>query len=109
MLVMSTTLRNWLIGCYITEYELNGPDRAAYGEKITEVLASALQSSLDRCYTARYLCLCRQFYTSYPHFLFMGYRRRLSLGLPCKPCCAGAERLFNRVNPAGFFEKITIR
>lgn len=24
---ISLTLRNWLIGCYITEYELNGKDR----------------------------------------------------------------------------------
>lgn len=64
---MSLTLRNWLIGCYITEYELNGSDRAAYGERVVEVLASTLQSSLDRCYTTRYLRLCRQFYTSYPH------------------------------------------
>jgi hypothetical protein len=26
------TVRNWLIGCYIAEYELPGKDRAAYGE-----------------------------------------------------------------------------
>ena len=31
---ISLTLRNWLIGCYIAEYELNGEDRAAYGEKV---------------------------------------------------------------------------
>jgi len=28
------TLRNWLFGFYIAEYELNGSDRAVYGEKI---------------------------------------------------------------------------
>ena len=31
---VSLTLRNWLIGYYIAEYELNGADRAVYGEKI---------------------------------------------------------------------------
>jgi len=31
---VSLTLRNWLIGCYIREYELGGTDRAAYGERL---------------------------------------------------------------------------
>ena len=31
---VSLTLRNWLIGCYIREYELKGSDRAAYGERL---------------------------------------------------------------------------
>lgn len=33
---VNTTLPplNWLIGCYIAEYELNGSDRAAYGDKV---------------------------------------------------------------------------
>jgi len=30
------TLRNWLIGYYIAEYELQGSDRAEYGEKIVD-------------------------------------------------------------------------
>ena len=37
---LSLTLRNWLIGCYIAEYELNGEDRAAYGEKVLSELSS---------------------------------------------------------------------
>ena len=28
------TLRNWLIGCYIVEYEQNGSDRAKYGDHL---------------------------------------------------------------------------
>ena len=28
------TIRNWLIGYYIVEYEQNGEDRAQYGGKI---------------------------------------------------------------------------
>ena len=30
------TVRNWLIGCYIAEYEQNGTDRAEYGQKLIE-------------------------------------------------------------------------
>ena len=28
------TLRNWLIGCYIVEYEQKGRDRAKYGDRL---------------------------------------------------------------------------
>ena len=32
------TLRNWLIGCYIVEYEQNGSDRAMYGDRLLKRL-----------------------------------------------------------------------
>ena len=64
---ISLTLRNWVIGCYIREYEQNGADRAEYGAQELEYLGKELQNSLDKCYTARYLRLCRQLYTIYPH------------------------------------------
>lgn len=32
------TLRNWLIGCYIVEYEQKGKDRAAYGDRLLKRL-----------------------------------------------------------------------
>ena len=63
---ISLTLRNWVIGCYVREYEQNGADRAEYGAQALEHLGRELQKSLDRCYTARYLRLCRQLYTTYP-------------------------------------------
>jgi hypothetical protein len=31
---ISLTLRNWLIGSYISEFELRGFDRAGYGERL---------------------------------------------------------------------------
>ncbi len=34
------TARNWLIGRYIFEYEQHGADRAAYGERLLQSLAS---------------------------------------------------------------------
>lgn len=63
---ISLTLRNWLIGCYITEYELNGKDRATYGEKLLAQLAKALKG-LDVARTEeRELRRYRQFYQTYP-------------------------------------------
>lgn len=37
-----TTLRNWIIGCYIVEYEQNGSDRAKYGDKLIEKLSKRI-------------------------------------------------------------------
>ena len=45
---VSLTLRNWLIGAYISQYELGGDDRAAYGERGFEALADRLQGSGGR-------------------------------------------------------------
>ena len=63
---ISLTLRNWMIGFFIREYEQNGKDRAEYGVQLIERLATHLQKGLDECYSARYLRLCRQFYRTYP-------------------------------------------
>jgi predicted nuclease of restriction endonuclease-like (RecB) superfamily len=63
---VSLTLRNWVIGWYIREYEQKGADRARYGTRLLESLSSALQDGLDRCYTGRYLGLCRQLFDAYP-------------------------------------------
>lgn len=40
---VSLTVRNWVIGHYIAEYELNGADRATYGEKLLDRLADRLR------------------------------------------------------------------
>ena len=63
---ISLTIRNWIVGYHIREYEQNGMDRAEYGKYLLERLAQELQGSLDHCYTGRYLRLCRQFYDTYP-------------------------------------------
>jgi hypothetical protein len=34
----SLTVRNWLIGYYIVEFEQNGEDRATYGQQILQKL-----------------------------------------------------------------------
>jgi hypothetical protein len=63
---ISLTLRNWIIGFFIREYEQNGKDRAEYGIQLIERLAAHLQKGIDECYSDRYLRLCRQFYGTYP-------------------------------------------
>ena len=61
------TLRNWLIGCYIAEYELNGTDKAVYGEKTLAELASRL-SDISNC-SLRQLYRYVRFYRLYPEIV----------------------------------------
>jgi predicted nuclease of restriction endonuclease-like (RecB) superfamily len=60
---LNLTVRNWLIGFYIVEFEQSGKDRARYGEKLIEEIASALDV---KGLGARNLKLFRQFYLVYP-------------------------------------------
>lgn len=39
---LALTSRNWLMGCYIVEFEQNGEDRAAYGEQLLKKLEKRL-------------------------------------------------------------------
>lgn len=39
---LALTARNWLMGCYIVEFEQNGEDRAAYGEQLLKKLEKRL-------------------------------------------------------------------
>ena len=60
------TIRNWLIGYYIVEYESNGSDRAGYGVYLLDKLSGQLsQTGLKRMDT-RELRRFRQFYLLYP-------------------------------------------
>ncbi len=65
----SLTLRNWLIGCYIAEYELRGLDRAHYGDSLLTELAKRLTglkvSNCNRRQLYRYL----RFYRLYPEIM----------------------------------------
>lgn len=62
----SLTLRNWVIGTYIREYEQQGADRASYGEALLERLASRFSALSLKGFSARYLRGCRQFSSVYP-------------------------------------------
>lgn len=57
------TMRNWLIGCYIVEYEQNGKDRAQYGDHLLKRLeekvhCKGLNETLFK--------VSRSFYLMYP-------------------------------------------
>ena len=57
------TVRNWLIGFYIVEFEQKGEDRAKYGEKLLQNLADSFD---EEGLSYRNLNLYRQFYLVYP-------------------------------------------
>ena len=63
---VSLTLRNWLIGFYIREYEQNGADRASYGDKLLDRLSEALTKVDLKRMDVRELRRYRQFYLVYP-------------------------------------------
>ncbi|MDP3480582.1 MAG: PDDEXK nuclease domain-containing protein [Desulfoprunum sp.] len=66
---ISLTLRNWLIGCHIEEYERIGKDRAEYGERLMDALAAELTAlGVTRC-DRRELYRYRQFYLTYPQIV----------------------------------------
>lgn len=61
----SLTLRNWLIGCHIGEFELHGTDRVSYGENLLGELAVELKSLGISNYSRRQLYLCLIFCRAY--------------------------------------------
>lgn len=63
----SLTIRNWLIGYYIVEYEQNGADRANYGDKVIENLVRKL--SHIKGMSRSNLNYFRLFYISYPQIV----------------------------------------
>jgi predicted nuclease of restriction endonuclease-like (RecB) superfamily len=66
---ISLTIRNWVIGYYIEEYERAGIDRARYGDKLMDTLAAALiKHGLARC-DRRELYRYRRFYLTYPQIV----------------------------------------
>ncbi len=60
------TLRNWMIGHYIVEFEQQGKGRAEYGEKTLKLLSEKLSEAGSKGFSDRNLRLFRQFYLEYP-------------------------------------------
>jgi predicted nuclease of restriction endonuclease-like (RecB) superfamily len=56
------TIRNWLIGFYLFEYEQKGADRAAYGAQIEKKVAQRINK---QGLSERNLKLFKQFYSTY--------------------------------------------
>jgi predicted nuclease of restriction endonuclease-like (RecB) superfamily len=65
----SLTLRNWMIGFHVEEYERRGVDRAEYGDKLMDRLADSLtRIGVSRC-DRREIYRYRQFYLAYPQIV----------------------------------------
>ena len=61
------TIRNWLFGFYIAEYELNGSDRAEYGQRLFKEIAKRTKHLPGM--SERNLYLFKSFYLAYPNIL----------------------------------------
>lgn len=62
----SLTLRNWLIGYYLVEYEQRGADRAAYGTALVNSVSKRLAAASLARVDARELRRYRRFFQVYP-------------------------------------------
>jgi predicted nuclease of restriction endonuclease-like (RecB) superfamily len=65
----SLTLRNWVIGHYIAEYEQHGKDRAEYGQTLYAKIAEKLKAVQLGSIRERHLYICKNFYLTYPHII----------------------------------------
>ena len=64
------SIRNWLIGFYLYEYEQNGKDRAAYGKRLYKIISVRLKEKQSiRGLSERSLYTCIEFYKAYPQIL----------------------------------------
>ncbi len=65
----SLTIRNWMFGRYIVEYEQKGRDRAQYGGNLLELLVDKLKKKNIKGMSSTSLKLFRLFYRCYPQIL----------------------------------------
>jgi predicted nuclease of restriction endonuclease-like (RecB) superfamily len=66
---VSLTMRNWLIGHYIAEYEMRGSDRAQYGETVMQRLADRLTDLKVSACEKRRLYQYLRFFQVYPEIV----------------------------------------
>ena len=66
---ISLTLRNWAIGFYIAEFELQGENRAGYGDRLIPALADALRARDVSNTERRQLYAYLAFYRTYPQIV----------------------------------------
>lgn len=93
------TMRNWLVGYYIVEYEQNGDDRAKYGDKVILNLASNLNNKDG--FSQRNLKLYRQFFLRYPQLsdpIYLYIKNSVAIR---QSLIAQSEKLSNSINRIG--------
>ncbi len=105
------TLRNWLIGYFIVEYEQNGEDRAEYGSKIIHNLAQKLKYLKGMSPTN--LRLYRTFYLEYPQIqqtvsVKFKIQNLKSQSSPDKSLQVPIDKLLNRFSFSHFIELLRL-
>lgn len=103
---ISLTLRNWIIGCYIAEYELRGADRAEYGQQMLSALSEALKKREIKNTGHRQLYNYLLLYRTYPQILLSATAKSQHLlpeGLKKSPSVKAklevpADKLLNRLS-----------
>lgn len=73
----SLTIRNWLIGYYIVEFEQKGKDRSSYGSGLLAELAKKVN---EKSLSEANLKKCRQFYFAYPGLYNLAIRQLKDAG-----------------------------
>lgn len=63
------TIRNWMFGRHIVEYEQKGKDRARYGKNLLDLLTAKLKRKNIKGMSSTNLKLFRLFYRCYPQIL----------------------------------------
>ncbi|MDD2388084.1 MAG: DUF1016 N-terminal domain-containing protein [Bacteroidales bacterium] len=63
------TVRNWLFGYYIVEFEQHGEDKARYGDKLIRTLEKQLVDKGLKGFSFTNLNIYRQFYLCYPEIV----------------------------------------
>ncbi len=66
---VALTLRNWVIGAYIGEYEQKGSDRATYGKKVLSTITQNLKKKHIKGLSETNLKLYRTLYFTYPEIV----------------------------------------
>ena len=65
----SLTIRNWVTGFYLFQFEQNGEDRAVYGAKLYKTIAENLKTKGLKGFSYTALHQYKQFYQTYPGFI----------------------------------------
>ena len=109
----SLTARNWLIGMYISEYEMNGEDKSQYGKELFSVLAKNLTAiGVSNC-NRRQLYRYRDFYRTYPQIvgtlspqfsalLPRGFQAKEKVGTPSAQFSLPTEKLVHALSYSHF-------
>jgi hypothetical protein len=108
---VNLTLRNFVLGYYIVEYEQNGSDRATYGSKLIENMAKKLSHIKGMSSTA--LKLMRQFYLTYPQISQsvtdqFKIDNKTSQSVSDQSLCVAPEKLLRTCSFTHFIELVKI-